>query len=88
LDNSFQNFVILEKQQSTPIVLRKGFKNRVSTILPNFLSFHFSQKQCCQHNPGFTGTGHIYYINVDDLANGHIHQVSVTLRVRYSILPQ
>jgi hypothetical protein len=22
--------------------------------------FHFSQKQCCRHNPCFTGTGHIF----------------------------
>jgi hypothetical protein len=37
----------------------KGLTNRVSTISPSFLNFHFSQKQCCRHIPGFTDTGHI-----------------------------
>jgi hypothetical protein len=56
LDKYFQNYVILDKQLLRPLF----WENRFSTISPNFLNFHFSQKQCCQHNPGFTGTGHKY----------------------------
>jgi hypothetical protein len=44
LDNYFQNYV--SWQLSTHFV---------KTISPNF-----PQKQSCRHNPGFTGTGHIY----------------------------
>jgi hypothetical protein len=66
LDNSFQNYVIFEKQLSTPIIWRKGLKKGLEfqQFRPIFLIFIFLKNNAADiHDisPCFTGTGHILY---------------------------